>query len=1211
MRYHILFCLLFFSAAPGGLLAQTTAQTSFGKNRVQYHRQFDAWMLYETPNFVTYWYGDARNIAQAALQTAEMDYGYVQQLLEYQTTEKIELLVFRDLTDLKQSNIGEDDVFLLRAGETKVVGNKVFVFFDGDHNHLRIQIREGVSAVLINAMLYGANLQEIVQNAVLLNLPGWFTEGLNGYVGETWNTELDNQLANLLLSGKYKNFDRLAREHPRLAGHALWHYISLHFGQGTVSNLLYLTRINRSVDAGFLYVLGNGYKRTTESMMEYYKRTYVEEKRFMSNPDKQGSVKIRNKKKLPLYQFKLSPDGKQLAFVSNDIGRWRVWTIDLKSGKRKQIYKGGARNALQTTDFNYPQLAWNPDNKRLAVLYERRDQPKLVFIDTENGKKESAILSPEYQRVLGMSFININDLAFSGNVRGYSDLFIYRTNNRQTERITQDFWDDLDPSVAVLDGRRGILFASNRIADTLSNEKLDTLLPLGKFDLFFYDLESRSAELIRLTQTPHINERNPIGVDSTHFYYLSDAAGIHNRSAGRLEPYIAYYQATVYLKDGAEQRALDTRQTGEWPLEKALNFLVPLDSVLVNVDSTQIDSIRTAAIYKKRAITWNQSNYKRNLQEIHSSARAGKYVEVAPLPKKTEVWVRTVEAAQQTPGRITRFREYFLRSAGLPVPDQPKAEPTSDNSNQPETNEYGAIFRERRDTITQVPAGWLFQVPEYLSRPAPADISPQPDTSSTAKPPAVNSNPIPRLPETNKAESKLPEIIEFDERNARAAALRPVRPLLEAGKNNEIIRFIPPQIIPYRLRFRTDYISTSMDNNLLFEGLERYDSPTDRFRTPPPGVLLRANFKDLLEDYVLEAGLRLPTTFNGAEYYLWFDDKKRRIDRRFMLYRRSLVFSVPRAVPAPGTLSPDQQERNNTFFAQYELRYPFTVFTSLRAAFNLRQDKSITLSSDPGTLAQPDYAEQRAAVRLSAVFDNTVDVDLNLKTGTRAKIFLDVVKRFELNTEPKLSLDLNSGFMTIIGLDARHYHRLDRRSILALRVAGAGSFGSEKMLYILGGVDNWVLPRFNEGIPLPQDNGFAYQALATNVRGFAQNIRNGNSYALFSSELRVPIFKYFSKKPVMGNFWRNFQLVGFFDAGTAWEGKSPYRGDNPINSVVLTNPPTVSIRVNYFRDPVVFGYGGGVRMQLFGIFVRADYAWGIETRVVQKPMFHLAMGTDF
>ena len=1197
-------CILrFFCFAIGGLTflpAQTTSQTSFGKNRVQYNRQIDEWMLYETSNFVTYWYGDARNIAQSALQTAEFDFPVVQQLLEHQMTEKIEMLVFSDLTDLKQSNIGEDDLFQIKAGETKVVGNKVFVYYDGDHNHLRAQIREGVAGVLLNSMLFGANLQEIVQNAVLLNLPGWYTNGLTAYCGEEWSTDIDNQLRDVIQSGKYKNFDKLAKDYPRLSGHAFWNYIGLHFGRGTVSNLLYLTRINRSIDAGFLYVLGNGYRRTTDSMLDYYRKRYREEAKSTRTPDPGGLIVTKNKKKLPFYQLKISPDGRRIAWVSNDIGKWRVWLQDLETGKRKLLFKGGVRNALQTTDLNYPQIAWNPDNQRLAVLYERRDVPRLALLDLTTGKRELSDLSPEFQRVFSMEYVTQADIAFSAAVRGFSDLFIYHTVTRQTERLTQDFWDDLDASVTTLDGHKGILFASNRLTDTLSNERLDTILPIGRFDIFFFDLDQRSTELIRITNTTLFDERNPIGIDSAHFAFISNENGIHNRQAGHLEPYIAYNQAIIYLKDGSEVKALNTRQPGEWPPERALVFLAPLDTVMKNIDSTQIDSIRYSPVFKKRALNWNQTNLDRNIASQHLSFRTGRLVQAMSREGKMLFYSQKIDPKTVAPVRITRYRELTYHDAGLPLPPQPVLDDSSqapDKQNSEPDNSNQIV---RPDTLRSIEPGWLFQLPEHLAVTPPAG---RPET----KEPAQVNEPE---EEPEEDEDKSDDIGVIRMQPAPRRPLKQEKTLLEFGKNNSVIRFNPSQITPYRLKFRTDYISTSLDNNLLFEGLDSY-AGSPEFQTPPPGILLKANFKDLLENYVVEAGFRLPTTFDGAEYYLWFDDKKHRIDKRFALYRKTVVNNLGQQPPGTPLNEPPLQVRTNTILGQYEMRYPFDAFFSLRGTATIRQDKSILLSSNKATLEEPDYAEQRMSVRLAAVYDNTVDVDLNLRTGSRAKFFVELVKRFEFNTQPDWSFRFNKGFMTVIGLDARHYQLLDRRSILAVRLAAATTFGSEKILYYLGGVDNWIFPKFNNNIPIPQGNDFAYQTLAANLRGFDQNIRNGNSFALINTELRVPIFKYFSKKPVMGNFWRNFQLVGFFDVGTAWEGNNPYGGDNPINIVYLYNPPTVAVKVNYFRDPLVAGYGFGARALIFGMYIRADYGWGIETRVVQKPIFHVALGTDF
>lgn len=1194
-----LFLLLGFTISGLNLHAQTTSQTSFGKNRVQYHHQFDEWSLYETANFTTYWYGDARNVAQSALQMAEFDFPAVQQLLEHQVTDKIEILVFSDLTDLKQSNIGEDDVFLLSSGETKVVGNKIFVFFDGNHLHLRAQIREGIASVLLSSMLYGANLQEIVSNAVLLNLPGWYTSGLTAYCGEEWTPDHDNRLRDLLQTGRYKTFDKFAREHPRFAGHAFWHYISTHFGPGTVSNLLYLTRINRSVDNGFFYILGSGYRRTTDAMLEHYRNLYREEARGQKTPDPNGKIVVKNRKKLPLSQLKISPDGKKIAWASNDIGKWKVWVQDLETGKRKRILKGGARNALQATDYNYPHIAWNPDNQRIAVLYERRDVPKLATIDLQTRKKEISDLSPEFQRVFSMEYVNPNDIALSAAVKGLTDLFIYRTITRQTERITNDFWDDLDLSVATVDGRKSLLFASNRVTDTLSFQRLDTILPVTNFDIFLFDLEDRSSELVRITNTPLFNERNPIGLDSAHFAFLSDESGTVNRQAGLLEPFVAYHQAVIYLKDGAEVKALDMTQPTEWPLGRILTFLAPLDTVLQNIDSLQIDSIRSIPIYKKKPKVWNLTNYDRNIQEQHASLRSGKVVERMTREKKAVFYQKNLDPSTPALAKTTRWRAQTLRNAGLPIPPQPPLEeiPPNPEKQLDPKKELLPMNQANPDSMPYIEPGWLIQIPDYLAAPGPKTETPPPPTE---KEPEKTETP---------GEFRTDSMVLTPPR-------RPLKkPSTQFGKNGEIVRFYSFKIIPYRLRFRTDYVSTTMDNNQLFEGLQLYEGPQSRLQQPPPGVLLRANFKDLLENYVVEAGFRLPTTFNGAEYYLWMDDKKKRLDKRYVIYRRTVVTSRLREAPSLPSLPPDFQERTNTLLGQYELRYPLDVFTSLRGTFGLREDKVRALSSDAVTLNTPDRAEQRASIRLAAVFDNSVDVDLNLKTGTRAKLYTDLVKGFAFNTEPNWSLKLNKGFMTVIGFDARHYQMLDRRSQLAIRMAGATSFGSEKMLYIMGGVDNWVFPKFNDNITLPVDDGFAYQAPAVNLRGFNQNIRNGNTFALLNAELRIPVFKYFFKKPVIGNFWRNFQVVGFFDAGTAWQGSSPYSFDNPINTKTLVRPtegPVISImKVNYFRDPIVMGYGVGLRTVLFGLYLRADYAWGIESRQVQKPLLHIALGTDF
>jgi hypothetical protein len=1167
-----LFAILFLANA---VFAQNL-NSGFGKNRVQYHRQQQEWQYYETDHLITYWYGDARNIAVTALQMAEYDYDDVQQLLEYQLNERVEMLVFSDLTDLKQSNIGIDELFQIKSGETKVSGNKVFIYYDGNHAHLRRSVREGLAGIIINSMLFGSNLQEIVQNSVLLNLPGWYTDGLKAYCGEAWSTGRDEELRTALESGRYKKFDQLAKYEPILAGHAFWHYIALHFETSSISNLLYLTRINRGLDAGFRYVVGEGYETTTNTIFEYYQKRYTEDRKNTEQP--KNHLKIKNKRKLPLSQPKISPDGQRVAWVQNDIGQWRIYIKNLRTGKQERILKGGHRNALQATDYAYPLLAWSMDNKTLGILYEARDVPKLALIDTETNKKEIKPISTEFQRVHSMDFINPVDLVFSGTARGYTDLYIYHSVTRQTERLTQDLWDDHDAAYVRLGDVRYLLFASNRPTDSLSQQRIDTVLAVGKSDIFLFNLDTRDPELIRLTQTPDEDERMPMAIDSAHFAWTNDQSGIHNRTVAYLEDFTAYNLVTFYLKNGAEAKGINTQRPGEWPLEKSLRIYPAADTVAKNIKPEELDSMTIMPIMKKRAVYWTNTNFEHNIQEM--DAVAGLTPKILYTFKEgydTRFYVQRLDSTllQKPFTPYTIYRKQQLKAAGVALP----------NPIAPNIDKVVAPKTKMRDSI---PPEWFFQVPEHLRQNSPAvAVAPPDDAEEEEKRsrPQKDSD----LLWNTKALGQKSKYIQSQKRGVH--------------------RFNPSQIVPYRLKFRTDFFNTDVDNSLLFDGLDSYAGTPAQFRTPPPGLLMKANFKELLENYVIEAGVRLPTTFNGAEYYMWLDDKKRRIDRRIALYRRTQVRTINDDIP--GLPDRPYQVRNNTVLGQYELRYPFSPFFSVRGMGTLRQDKLLTLSSDAATLETPDYNEQRASLRFTAVYDNSVDVDINLKTGSRAKFYVEVVKRFAFNTQPNWSLNFNQGIMTVLNLDARHYQRLDRHSILALRLAGATTFGSERILYYLGGVDNWLLPRFNQTIPVPQDENFAYETVAAHLRGFKQNIRNGGSFALVNTELRVPLFKYLLNRPVLGPFWRNFQLTGFFDAGTAWSGRNPYSGNNPINTISLQNPPTVYAQVKYFRDPVVAGYGLGMRMQVLGMFLRADYAWGIETRVVQKPIFHLALGADF
>jgi hypothetical protein len=320
------------------------------------------------------------------------------------------------------------------------------------------------------------------------------------------------------------------------------------------------------------------------------------------------------------------------------------------------------------------------------------------------------------------------------------------------------------------------------------------------------------------------------------------------------------------------------------------------------------------------------------------------------------------------------------------------------------------------------------------------------------------------------------------------------------------------------------------------------------------------------------------------------------------LTERSGDLDIRQAAPAP-------RSGKEQIVGLYQVKYPLSVYTSLRAISSLRFDRNYRKSQEQVSFESAIDREKRIGLRLEYVFDNTLDFDINILHGSRLKAYIEGYNQFELDFVDGFDFSASKGLTSVAGVDARHYIPLLKYGVIALRGAAAFSFGNRPNLYYLGGVNNQLFNSFDDGIPTGNRN-FAFQANANHMRGFKSNIRNGTNFAIVNTEVRIPIFKYILGKNQGLSFIRNIQVVGFADAGLAWYGLSPYSTENPINKERVKTSQ-IELDINYYRDPLIASYGFGVRTSLFGYFLRADYAYGVDTRVIQSPRLHLALGFDF
>ncbi len=1132
--YVLLSALATDAFAQGG----ASSGDGFGKNRVQY-KSFD-WFYYKSYHFDVYYYKSGKELAAVVGKMAEQNLPFLENSIDYKLENRIQILVYNKLSDVQQTNLGLGTEQQNTGGLTKVIGNKLFVYYNGDYADLEKQVRAGIAYTLISELLYGGNLQEKLQNAALLSLPDWYIPGLVSFLSENWSIDLDNKMKDGVLSEKYSKLTHLIDDDALIAGHSIWKYTLDNFPQASISNIIYMTRIYRNAETGFQYNIDADFKTLAQNWYDYYYEYYKTADNDKSGPERDGIFYHKNKynKKWVYDQAILSPDGKLLAYVTNDEGKYKIWVYDTKTTKTRLVMRREYKRAnpintpgKPSTD---PQLVWNPNSQLLAIGYEKKSDAYIHIINlfaTEKADKEVIIPMYKYERVLGFSYAaDGKRLILSAVKNGQSDLFLFDIPSRRDEQLTSDAWDDLQP--VFINNDSEILFSSNRVSTSLNTESFTRMPLINNKDLFIYKYENRSPDLVRVTGTPTTNETQPAALDSTKYSFLSDGNGVVNRY-------------------------LSTRAT-------EIDF----------VKDTTIDFIDTTITYYRDSF------------------------ETAPLTD----FVRNIEVSKSSVGneevgeiffRAGRYRVYRNKLTQVPL-----AYPLLPTRYKKRIDERINRDIYRLDSLKKQLAIQLADTTDsvitILKNKAPKKYSFQTEFSKPIKKAVVQPISPTDTAQVTVSTKKSAEQMAYEQAQKKLIEQQLTAPNLDTVQNNfdnKLNRlFGNTKSRIYLPIFSTSYLVSQLDNSFLNNAYQLFTGTGPVYNTATTNALIKVGTTDLMEDYRFTGGFRLDLgTFSIPEYFLSFENLKGRLDKQIMFYRQG-----------------QRNTDNFPFFKQnnYEIRgtlkYPFSEISAVRGTLSYRRDEIVVLSSEQQSLVFPTLFRNNVGIKVEYIVDNTISKGVNLYNGTRYKVFVEQYK----------VLREKGANMTNLGLDVRHYEKISRQLIAAVRLSAATSVAAEKVIYYAGGVDGWLFPKFNRDIQVDPTNDYVYHALAGNIRGFTQNIRNGNTTAVLNAELRFPVFAYALNRPLRSDFVKNFQIVPFVDAGSAWVGANPFSKINAFNQITINNKP-ITVVINEPKDPFVLGYGAGLRSRLLGYFIRFDWAYGVVNGRVQPRVLYLSLNLDF
>ncbi len=1051
----------------------TGMQMEFGKNRVQYRDLI--WSYYRYGKFDTYFY---QNGNELAIYTSLYAKKYLSQLeSEMQTSldRKVQFIIFNNLSDLKASNIGQEyDAEYNTGGTTHIIGRKIILYFNGDHQDFEAQIKAGIIEVLMNQMISGVSIGAQMRSSMVVNYPDWFKKGLISFYSQKWSVEFDNKMRDAVLSGVLTNLNVLDKERSMLGGHSFWRYIALQYGADAIPNIVQMSRVSRSIDRGFYYVLGKSYKELSAEWLSFYQKYYSEQEENYDNPELSLAA-LKTSSRYIYQRPKISPDGERMIFVTNEFGKKKVWLYDFRTGKKKKLFRKGYV-LDDKNDLSYPLLAWHPSGKFLSILVEEEGYVYFYTYEIENKSFVRRLLSG-FDKILDFDYSDDGTkIVMSAVLKGQSDIVVYDLSSGFIEAITQDIADDFHPRF--INNSTQIVFSSNRADATLLPDprRSQKLLKNKMHDIFVYDYARKAKKLVRITDTPDVSETKPADFSDDYITYLSDANGIFNR-------YVARF-----------------------------------DSVIARVD--------TVTHYRYYSENFPMSNYNRSILDYDVRNDGSEYLEL------------------------------FLKDGKFHVLRKNAAISIIENVNDIVKTNY--------------------QNEKLAAKASDSLISIQEKEKPIIH---VKRFRMVRRGETDDDQRKkvYANHLSGDSTGQAARATSEYR---GAHKKRAEI---------YQLEFGINKLINQVDFGNMNQSYQRYTGGRGPiYLNSSLASFFQVSASDLMEDYRVTAGVHLNFDLKNNEYLLSFKNYKHRLDQEFVFHR-----------------SPQSGEYNiytyNVHEFYYNVSYPFDRVLSLRASGFYRNEYVFYKGYNEDFNDAPESYFHSVGLKTSFVYDAVRNLGMNLYQGQRFKVFA------EYN---QLVNDWDQQLI-VAGVDYRHYTRLFRTMIWANRFAMGTSLGKSHLIYYLGGVDSWIgTDIFDNTINVDRDMNYAYQTLATNMRGFKQNTRNGNSFAVINSELRIPIFNLLFNRPLRSSFFNNFQIIAFGDLGTAFTGVNPFSLDNRTYEQVIREKPLV-ITVETLKSPLVGSVGAGLRTTILGYFIRFDLGWGIENNRVKKPVYHLSFSLDF
>ncbi len=496
------------------LASPVWGQYYFGKNKIQY-TQFD-WRVMETDHFRVYFYSEEGKVAGIAARIAEESYQDLESKFNYALLHKVPLILYSTKNYFQQTNV--IPLLLPEAVEAFMerIKGRVVVPFEGSYSRLRHSIKHE----LVHSFTF-EKLDRVLRDHRKYNFrspPLWFTEGIAEYWSVGWDEEADMVMRDAVISGKFVPLSQMAEiEGTYLMykeGQSFLRFISQRYGEEKLWLLFENCWRANDLNGDFQLTIGKDLQALDKEWSRWLKKSYFPQMRESDFPE-QVATRLTSQG-INVKPVAFSPDsgGQEVIFKSSRMGYANIYSIP-SQGEGKGIrllVKGERAEEFESLHLLRERMSVSREGK-LAFVAKRNEGDVLYLLDLKKGVVERWLNLP------GLVFLSSPDwspdskriVIVGADKSGFHDLYIVDVGRGRLQRLTQDIYDEREPSWSPLGDE--ICFSSDRHPGGKN----------GYYNLFSYDL--KNGRITPLTWGSYHDYSPSFSPDGREIAFSSDRGG--------------------------------------------------------------------------------------------------------------------------------------------------------------------------------------------------------------------------------------------------------------------------------------------------------------------------------------------------------------------------------------------------------------------------------------------------------------------------------------------------------------------------------------------------------------------------------------------------------------------------------------------------------------------------------------------------------------